>query len=70
MFEGPVQRLIDELNRLPGIGVKSAQRLAFHLLSVEETDAFRLAAAITDMRDCCVKVSETARVCERHSYSQ
>jgi recombination protein RecR len=51
MFEGPVQRLIDELNRLPGIGVKSAQRLAFHLLSVEEADAFRLAAAITDMRD-------------------
>ncbi len=51
MFEGPVQRLIDELNRLPGIGAKSAQRLAFHLLSVEEADAFRLAAAITDMRD-------------------
>jgi len=51
MFEGPVQRLIDELNRLPGIGAKSAQRLAFHLLSVEEADAHRLAAAITDMRD-------------------
>ncbi len=51
MFEGPVQRLIDELNRLPGIGVKSAQRLAFHLLSVEEADAVRLAVAITDMRD-------------------
>ena len=51
MFEGPVQRLIDELSRLPGIGAKSAQRLAFHLLSVEETDARRLAAAITDMRD-------------------
>jgi len=51
MFEGPVQRLIDELSRLPGIGAKSAQRLAFHLLSVEEADAFRLAAAITDMRD-------------------
>jgi recombination protein RecR len=51
MFEGPIQRLIDELSRLPGIGVKSAQRLAFHLLSVEETDARRLATAITDMRD-------------------
>ena len=51
MFEGPVQRLIDELSRLPGIGGKSAQRLAFHLLSVEEADARRLAAAITDMRD-------------------
>ena len=51
MFEGPVQRLIDELSRLPGIGAKSAQRLAFHLLSVEEADAHRLAGAITDMRD-------------------
>jgi recombination protein RecR len=51
MFEGPVQRLIDELSRLPGIGGKSAQRLAFHLLSIEEADAKRLAAAIVDMRD-------------------
>lgn len=51
MFEGPVQRLIDELNRLPGIGGKSAQRLAFHIMSVEKADAVRLAAAITDMRD-------------------
>lgn len=51
MFEGPVQRLIDELGRLPGIGTKTAQRLAFHLLSVEEADARRLAVAISDMRD-------------------
>lgn len=51
MFEGPVQRLIDELSRLPGIGSKSAQRLAFHILSVERADAFRLATAITDMRE-------------------
>jgi len=51
MFEGPVQRLIDELGRLPGIGGKSAQRLAFHLLTVEETDARRLANAISDMRE-------------------
>ena len=51
MFEGPVQRLIDELGRLPGIGAKTAQRLAFHLLSVEEADARRLATAIEDMRD-------------------
>ena len=50
MFEGPVQRLIDELSRLPGIGRKSAQRLAFHLLNVEQADATRLANAITDMR--------------------
>jgi recombination protein RecR len=51
MFEGPVQRLIDEVARLPGIGQKTAQRLAFHLLSVEEADARRLATAINDMRD-------------------
>ncbi len=51
MFEGPVQRLVDELARLPGVGQKTAQRLAFHLLSVEEADARRLSAAITDMRE-------------------
>jgi recombination protein RecR len=51
MFEGPVQRLIDELGRLPGIGQKTAQRLAFHLLAVEEADARRLATAIVDMRE-------------------
>jgi recombination protein RecR len=50
MFEPPIQRLIDELARLPGIGRKSAQRLAFHLLNVEEPDALRLAEAIVEMR--------------------
>ena len=50
MFEPPVQRLIDELARLPGIGQKSAQRLAFHILNVEEVDANRLADAIVEMR--------------------
>jgi len=58
MFEGPVQRLIDEMARLPGIGQKTAQRLAFHLLSVEAADARRLAAAINDMRD---QVTQCAR---------
>lgn len=58
MFEGPVQRLIDELARLPGIGEKSAQRLAFHLLTVEQADAMRLSAAIRDMR-------EQVSLCER-----
>jgi len=51
MFEGPVQRLVDEMARLPGIGQKTAQRLAFHLLAIEETDARRLATAIVDMRE-------------------
>lgn len=50
MFEPPVQRLVDELARLPGIGRKSAQRLAFYLLNAEEADAVRLADAITSMR--------------------
>jgi len=50
MFEPPVQRLIDELARLPGIGRKSAQRLAFHILNADEVDAERLASAIIDMR--------------------
>ncbi len=51
MFEAPVQKVIDELARLPGVGQKTAQRLAFHLLSVEEADARRLALAIEEMRD-------------------
>ena len=50
MFEAPIQRLIDELARLPGIGRKSAQRLAFHLLHVEEADAERLGNAILQLR--------------------
>jgi len=50
MFEPPVQRLVDELARLPGVGQKSAQRLAFYLLNAEEADAVRLADAITSMR--------------------
>jgi recombination protein RecR len=58
MFEGPVQRLVDELARLPGVGQKSAQRLAFHLLTVEKADALRLAGAIGDKR-------EQIRLCAR-----
>ncbi len=50
MFEAPVQRVIDEFARLPGIGHKTAQRLAFHLLNIEETDAVRLGEAIIDLR--------------------
>ena len=49
-YEGPVQNLIDELGRLPGVGPKSAQRIAFHLLSVEPADAERLARAITEVK--------------------
>jgi recombination protein RecR len=50
MYEGAVQDLIDELGRLPGVGPKSAQRIAFYLLAAEEADVERLAAALTRMK--------------------
>ena len=51
VYAGPVQDLIDELGRLPGIGPKSAQRIAFHLLKLSRTDATRLATAILEAKD-------------------
>ena len=71
MYEGIVQELIDELGRLPGIGPKSAQRLAFHILQAEETDVRRLAAILQEVKDkvrfCeeCGNVSEedVCRIC-------
>ena len=50
-FAEPLARLIDELKRLPGIGQKSAQRIAFHLERAPRADAERLAAAIVDAKD-------------------
>jgi recombination protein RecR len=50
LYEAPVQTLIDELGRLPGIGPKSAQRIAYYLLKATPEDARRLAAAITDAK--------------------
>jgi recombination protein RecR len=50
-YAGPVQDLIDELGRLPGIGPKSAQRIAFHLLKLSRDDAVRLARAIEEVKD-------------------
>ncbi len=58
MYEPPVQRLVDELARLPGVGRKSAQRLAFHLLHIDEADAERLGNAIIDLR-------KQVRLCDR-----
>jgi len=49
-YAGPVQALIDEFGRLPGIGPKSAQRIAFHLLKLPVEDATRLAHAITEAK--------------------
>jgi recombination protein RecR len=51
VYEGAVQDLIDELGRLPGIGPKSAQRIAFHLLAAEPADVGRLAAALQRVKD-------------------
>jgi recombination protein RecR len=50
VYEGPVQALIDELGRLPGIGPKSAQRIAFYLLKAAPEDANRLAKAIAEAK--------------------
>jgi recombination protein RecR len=51
LYEGPVQNLIDELGRLPGVGPKSAQRIAFYLLKAAPEDAKRLAGAIVDAKE-------------------
>ena len=51
MYAGPVQDLIEELGRLPGIGPKSAQRIAFHLLKLPKVDAMRLATAIGEVKE-------------------
>ena len=50
VYTPPVQTLIDELGRLPGVGPKSAQRIAFHLLKIPAEDVARLAMAITDAK--------------------
>lgn len=71
MYEGIVQELIDELGRLPGIGPKSAQRIAFHILQTQSFDVSRLAAVLTEVRekvkfcDVCGNVSEdtTCSIC-------
>ncbi|MCA0251175.1 MAG: recombination mediator RecR [Actinobacteria bacterium] len=71
MYEGPIQDLIDELGRLPGIGPKGAQRIAFHILTTDKSDVERLAHALREVTekvrfcDSCFNISaeETCRVC-------
>ncbi len=64
MYEGAVQELIDELGRLPGIGPKSAQRIAFHILDADAEDMTRLAASIQLVKEkvkfceICFNISE------------
>jgi recombination protein RecR len=50
-FAEPLSRLVEEFRRLPGIGQKSAQRIAFHLLRATKEDAFRLARAVVDVKE-------------------
>jgi recombination protein RecR len=51
VYEGVVQDLIDELGRLPGVGPKSAQRIAFHILNTDPVDVRRLAAVLVEVKD-------------------
>ncbi len=67
MFEGPVQDLIDELGRLPGVGPKSAQRIAFHLLAADPADINRLQEVLQTVKqgvafcDVCGNVASDTR---------
>jgi recombination protein RecR len=71
MYDGIVQELIDELGRLPGIGPKSAQRIAFHILQTESFDVTRLSSVLIEVREkvkfceICGNVSEevTCGIC-------
>jgi recombination protein RecR len=71
VYEGVVQDLIDELGRLPGVGPKGAQRIAFHLLQAEEPDVRRLAEVLIEVKarvkfcSICFNVSEAdlCRIC-------
>jgi recombination protein RecR len=71
VYEGAIQDLIDELGRLPGVGPKSAQRIAFHVLSADPADVNRLASALRKVKELvrfcttCFNVaeSEQCRVC-------
>ncbi len=70
MYTGPLRSLIDELGRLPGIGPKSAQRIAFHLLKVPEDEARRLAEAVVAVKErttfckVCFNVAESGLLCD------
>ena len=70
MHPAPVERLIAELGKLPGIGRRTAQRLAFHLLRLSDEDAFALSAAIREVKEriglCerCFNLAERGQLCE------
>jgi recombination protein RecR len=72
MYAGPISRLIAELSRLPGIGQRTAQRLAFHLLRAEDDEALALSEAIREVKEkvglceACFNLAEGSRcrICE------
>jgi recombination protein RecR len=64
VYEGPIQDLIDELSRLPGVGPKSAQRLAFHLVKADPGEAKRLAEAIVSAKERIFFCRECGNVAE------
>jgi len=72
VYEGAVQDLIDELGRLPGVGPKSAQRIAFHILASDRDDVKRLTDALIEVKlrvrfcEICGNVSEEerCRICQ------
>jgi recombination protein RecR len=64
VYEGPIQELVDELARLPGIGPKSAQRLAFWLVKAPAEDAKRLAAALVNAKEKIFFCRECGNVAE------
>jgi recombination protein RecR len=64
VYAPPVQSLIDELGRLPGVGPKSAQRIAFYLLKLPDEDAFRLARSITEAKEKVSFCRRCFNVCE------
>jgi len=69
VYTGPLRSLIDELGRLPGVGPKSAQRIAFHILKVPAEDARRLADAVVAVKErttlcaICFNVAEAGELC-------
>lgn len=60
----PVQELIDQLGRLPGVGPKSAQRIAFHILKIDVTEARRLAQAVVEVKERVVQCSRCFNLAE------
>ncbi len=70
MHPAPVERLISELGKLPGIGRRTAQRLAFHLLRQSDEDVLPLADAIREVKqqiglcETCFNLAERGRLCE------